>query len=129
MNKNILLVLVSVFIVFSGCGNKEKPPSFDSISAEEMKEIINKEIPVGSSTDEIINFLRKKNISFTEQKESGSTKVGIFDKTRRGETNLEWITCAIQQDSLFYRNYKLMLEFYFDKNSKRLVRYEVFNNW
>jgi hypothetical protein len=91
--------------------------SLNAISVQDMKKLIDSQIPIGSSRQQVIAFLNEKKIVYSDQS-------SYFDKTPKGE-DLDWIVATIQQESFFYHNYKLVLEFYFDRSNDRLVRYSV----
>lgn len=110
-------MIISLFVIMLSCGFNDSPPSLETISLKEMKKIIDAEIPVGSSKDDVILFLKKRDIDFGEET--------TFELTPRGETNMEWIVVGIPQPSLFYPKRRLSIDFYFDKTSKQFVRYEI----
>ncbi len=115
VKKMRLVTILAVLLVAFGCDSRVDN---SNTSVNGLTEAIQSELPIGSSRLEVEEFLRKRGIRFRDEP--------LYSEvTPMGETHLDAIIGYVNQESWLFGNDKIIMEFYFDKESKLLVRFKV----
>lgn len=93
----------------------------DDMSADKLREVVETNLPIGIGKDQVVEFLTTRDLKYSEAND--------YPTTPYGETNLEWISLLFRRTSWLSGEYKIAIEFYFDKESKKLVRYRIYESY
>ncbi len=105
-------VIVFTLSFCISCEPKKK--GIKDLPLVEFQQRIGADLPIGTPKEDVLRFLEVNEI------DCGDNSAII------AKSNEEFVTCVIPQKSLVYSNYKFAAEFFFDKQTKRLIRMRVF---
>ena len=107
----VVLIVVCKAILLTSC-------SGDQPSREALETALKGELPVGTTKQEIETLLLNRGIPYSD-----GMRQTIFDTPKSGRT-YRTIVAAVDVDSLFFSNSKIIIDFYLDDND-RLVELKV----
>ena len=112
----------AIVIVFAshinGCEKSYQKGDLRNLSVAEIKKHIARKLSIGQSKKkDAIQFLATNNIDYTVQPDFASKPRGLEDAER--------ISAEIPQKSMIHRNYKVIINFYFNKTDDTLLELNV----
>ncbi len=117
--KLIFIVWLFLFMIID-CGSNKSEDNLKTISVNEMTLLIGRQLPKGSPKEKVISFFIKNNIEYNIQPDSLPSPDG---------NNRIWLVAFINQPSWLYKNYRLDMVFYFEKEGNTLVDYSIRNTF